>query len=138
MPLKRRPSSQIPEVNLVPMLDVLMTVLTFFVIISMTMTGQMVLNVALPETEGKAGTEAEPTAADYFVVGLNLEGEILINNEPVTSQELGDRLREYLAENPEGTAILKADRDLPYDQVTPVLQTMRDAGGGNVLLGVED
>ncbi len=118
------------------MLDVLMTVLTFFVIISMTMTGQTVLNVALPETENQ--TNAEPTDADYFVVGLNLQGEILINNQPVTPEELGDRFRDYLTENPDGAAILKADRELSYEEVTPVLQIMRDAGGVNVLLGIEN
>jgi biopolymer transport protein ExbD len=137
MPLKRRqPGSQLPEVNLVPMMDVLMTVLTFFVIISMTMTGQMVLNVALPETEDAAPLDAN-NSADYFVVGLNREGEILIRNEVVTVQELGDRLREFRAQNPDAPAILKADRDLAYDQVAAVLQTLRDGGGDNVLLGVE-
>lgn len=115
-----------------------MTVLTFFVIISMTMTGQMVLNVALPETGDRTTAETEPTEADYFVVGLNLQGEILINNQPISPQELGDRYREYLTENPGGTAILKADRDLPYEQITPVLQVLRDTGGVNVLLGVEN
>ncbi|MEM6424137.1 MAG: biopolymer transporter ExbD, partial [Cyanobacteria bacterium P01_D01_bin.128] len=37
---KQRPASRVPEVNLVPMMDVLMTVLTFFIIISMSLTGQ--------------------------------------------------------------------------------------------------
>ncbi|MEM1311403.1 MAG: biopolymer transporter ExbD, partial [Cyanobacteria bacterium P01_H01_bin.153] len=35
---RRSSDSKIPEVNLVPMMDVLMTVLTFFIIISMSLT----------------------------------------------------------------------------------------------------
>ncbi|MBE9069935.1 biopolymer transporter ExbD, partial [Leptolyngbya cf. ectocarpi LEGE 11479] len=45
----RHQRSGIPEVNLVPMMDVLMTVLTFFVIISMELSGVQIFGVSLPQ-----------------------------------------------------------------------------------------
>jgi biopolymer transport protein ExbD len=46
-------SSQMPDVNLVPMMDVIMTILTFFIIVSMTLTAEQgAVNVTLPSTGG--------------------------------------------------------------------------------------
>ncbi|NEQ55108.1 MAG: biopolymer transporter ExbD, partial [Leptolyngbya sp. SIO3F4] len=44
----RQENKGVPEVNLVPMMDVLMTVLTFFVIISMELSGVQIFGVSLP------------------------------------------------------------------------------------------
>jgi biopolymer transport protein ExbD len=136
MPLKKRADSSVPQVNLVPMMDVLMTVLTFFIIISMTLTGEAV-NVFLPETEGEL-TEAElEEISPYLVVGLNADGEILFRNQIITPEELITELQSYFDANPEGIVKLKADRSLDYREVANLLQTLRDVGGGTVSLGVE-
>ena len=60
--------SQLPEVNLVPLLDVLMSVLTFFIITSMTLTGRNIANVNLPGT----GTGYEEKKEENpLVIGLD-------------------------------------------------------------------
>jgi biopolymer transport protein ExbD len=136
MPLKRqRQSSQLPEVNLIPMMDVLMTVLTFFIIISMTMTGQATMGVRLPDA-AESTSQFSTLEVEPFVVGLNQDQVILIQNLPVTERELRSQLRDYLAKNPEGMAILKADQSLSYDQVAHVLTIMRDVGGDRISLGI--
>ncbi|MGJ3251209.1 MAG: ExbD/TolR family protein [Elainellaceae cyanobacterium] len=130
-----RPGSQIPEVNLVPMMDVLMTVLTFFIIISMTLTGQNIVSVDLPEAErgvGEGDEEVEP-----FVVGLNAQGEILMAEESISLSELTGEVGAYLVENPDGIIRIKADRDLSYDEVENLLRTLQDIGGNRVSLAIE-
>jgi biopolymer transport protein ExbD len=129
-------NSQIPEVNLVPMMDVLMTVLTFFIIISMTLTGQQLTNVSLPETEGTTENAAavEPIS---LIVGLSAEGEILLDNQTVDVNQLTEQMRTFLSENPEGIVLLKADRALNYSEVNTLLKTMRDVGGSQVSLAFD-
>ncbi|HHP7244306.1 MAG TPA: ExbD/TolR family protein [Elainellaceae cyanobacterium] len=134
-PNRPKPGSQIPEVNLVPMMDVLMTVLTFFIIISMTLSGQNIVSVDLPEAErgaGDADEEVEP-----FVVGLNAQGEILIAEESISLTELTGEISTYLVENPDGIVRIKADRDLRYDEVENLLRTLQDIGGNRVSLAIE-
>jgi biopolymer transport protein ExbD len=134
----RQPGSNLPEVNLVPMMDVLMTVLTFFIIISMTLRGQQLANVRLPQTDGAGGVAATETAdAVTLVVGLSTDNEILINNQPVTIAQLTQQMQAFLLENPEGMVLLKADRGLTFDQVSQVLKTMRDVGGSQVSLAFD-
>lgn len=133
---RRSNNSEIPQVNLVPMMDVLMTVLTFFIIISMTLTGEVV-NVFLPRTDSEPQAEEEDTTSATFVVGLNAEQEILIRNQPVSAEQMIEQMQDYFEQNPEGIVMLKADRELTYREVSELLKTMRDVGGGRVLLGIE-
>ncbi|NJK42085.1 MAG: hypothetical protein HC934_13530 [Acaryochloridaceae cyanobacterium SU_2_1] len=48
---RRHHSVSTPEINLVPMIDVLMSVLTFFIIISMTLSRQKAIEVQLPQDQ---------------------------------------------------------------------------------------
>lgn len=133
---QRQTSNQLPEINLVPMMDVLMTVLTFFIIISMTLTGQVV-SVFLPEasTEGKKDGEDAPPPA--MVVGLNADGEILLSNQPATLDQMVQEVQTYFTENPEGKVTLKADRELQYQEVANLLKSLRNIGGGRVSLAID-
>ncbi|MBE9100470.1 ExbD/TolR family protein [Vacuolonema iberomarrocanum] len=134
---RRQRESQMPEVNLVPMMDVLMTVLTFFIIISMTLSGQQVLNILLPGVgEENEAVETFENNVPLLVVGLDEQEQIIIRNEVVTVQELAEAMRVHLTENEEGIILLKADRSLDYSQVSGLLRTMRDIGGDRVSLGI--
>jgi biopolymer transport protein ExbD len=134
----RQQGSNLPEVNLVPMMDVLMTVLTFFIIVSMTLRGQQLANVSLPQTDGTGGVSADETEETAtLVVGLNTENEILINNQPVTIAQLTQQMQQFLSENPQGMVLLKADRGLTFSEVSQILKTMRDVGGSQVSLAFD-
>lgn len=136
---RRSPASQIPEVNLVPMMDVLMTVLTFFVIISMTLTGRQLIGIDIPDNVGGTDNEAGESAEEMeaLIIGLNRDGEILLEEQTISFQQLTQRIRTYFSTNPDGKLVLKADKDLPYDQVAVFLTDLRDIGGNRVSLAVE-
>ncbi len=126
--------SQIPEVNLVPMMDVIMVILTFFIIVSMTMTDFQSVNVPLPKTEKGASKDKVP---DPMVVALNQQGQILLKNQNTTPEQLARQVVAYLNQNPKGAVVLKADRTLSYEKVVQVLGTIRDVGGDRVSLAIE-
>lgn len=133
-----RPNSRIPEVNLVPMMDVLMTVLIFFVIISMGMTGVAINGVTLPQSVENAdeanGSEAENPP---LVMGLNSQSTLTIEGEPVDVADLAPIIQAYFQDNPNGSILLKADRALPYDNIADLLAQLRAIGGKRVSLAVE-
>ncbi|MEP0958834.1 biopolymer transporter ExbD [Leptolyngbya sp. FACHB-1515] len=123
-----------PEVNLVPMMDVIMAILTFFIIVSMTLTSQQSVNVTLPSAESGASATDLP---DPFVVGLNQQRQIILNSQPATEAQLLQQMQAYLASNREGVIVLKADRGLAYQEVVQLLGKMRDVGGDRVSLAIE-
>jgi biopolymer transport protein ExbD len=132
----RHKGSQLPEINLVPMMDVLMTILTFFIIISMSLTGQQLLGINLPQSTAKPG-KAEETPKQKLVVGLSDKGQAFIGKQNITQDALAKQVGDFLTQNPEGVVMLKADRRLNFKEVADLLKTLRDIGGDRVLLGIE-
>jgi biopolymer transport protein ExbD len=130
---QQRPG-QIPEVNLVPMLDVLMVVLTFFIIVSMTLTTQQGVEVQLPSNTNEPTSEAEP---EFALVKLDAEGGILFDDEPATQEQLIAQVKAFLEANPKGFVVMQADEKLPYEQVVTLLGEMKQAGGERVSLAIE-
>jgi len=134
----RQGFSQTPKVNLTPMMDVLMSVLTFFIILSMSLTGQGVFNVDLPNVKdgtGAGGLGAEEI--ERLVVGLDRDGVIFYENAAIEEDELIDRVQQFLEENPEGAITLNADRTLDYSQVDRLLQAIQESGETEVSLVIE-
>jgi biopolymer transport protein ExbD len=123
-----------PEVNLVPMMDVIMTILTFFIIVSMTLTNFQSVDVALPSSQSGVNRD-RPT--DPMIVGLNQQRQILLQGTPATREQLAQAIQNYLAQNPKGTVVLKADKGLPYEQVIQLLGTLKEVGGDRVSLAIE-
>ena len=123
-----KPDSPIPEINLV------MTILTFFIIISMTLTDFQSVNVPLPKTEKGASKEKTP---DPMIVAINQQGQILVKNQALSTEQLAPQVVAYLNQNPKGAVVLKADRKLSYEKVVQVLGAIRDVGGDRVSLAIE-
>ena len=124
----------IPAVNLLPLMDVLMSILAFFILISMTLTRQQVaIDVELP---GVGEGSAVQTASEVLIVGLNREGEISIAGERQTQAQLLAAIEAYLAANSQGSVMLQADRQLSYEQVLQLLGQMREVGGERVSLAI--
>lgn len=131
---RQRRSSQLPVVNLVPMLDVLMVVLTFFIIVSMTLTTQQGVEVPLPNNDSPSPAEAEPKVA---IVTADPQGQLLFNNQPIQATELPAQVKAYLEKTPQGFVVLQAAEQLPYEQVVTLLGQMKEAGGERVSLAIE-
>lgn len=136
MQFKRRSKgSQIPEVNLVPMLDVLMVVLTFFIIVSMTLTTQQGVEVQLP------GSEESPSPGDPLpkvaVIKLDPQGQVQFDDKPTDSAALTAQVKVFLAENPKGNVVLQPSEQLPYEKVVALLGELKQAGGERVSLAIE-
>ena len=123
-----------PEVNLVPMMDVIMTILTFFIIISMTLTNYSAVDVALPSAEQG---ESADRPQEPLIVGVNRQGQVSIENVTVNDTQLAQQIVTYFQKNPKGAVVLKADKQLAYEKVVQVLGTLRDVGGDKVSLAIE-
>jgi biopolymer transport protein ExbD len=131
----QRQSSQMPEMNLVPLMDVIMTILVFFIIVSMTLTNFQSVDVTLPGSGGQSANSAAPD--DPLVVGLNLQGEIIVQDAVVSPAQLEQVVMQYLSQKPQGLVLLKADRQVPYEGVVVVLSALQRLGGDRVSLAVQ-
>ncbi|MGP1387911.1 MAG: ExbD/TolR family protein [Thainema sp.] len=131
MRFKQTSDSQLPEVDLIPMLNVMMGILAFFVMITMMLTIEQSVDVQLPD---KNADPAQTDTPEPMIVQLDPQQQILVNDQPVTEEILIEQMQAYLANNSEGVVALKADLDLMYEPVIQLLGTMREIGGDRVSL----
>jgi biopolymer transport protein ExbD len=127
--------NQLPEMNLVPMLDVLMTVLTFFIIVSMTLAMDKTMEVPLPSNQ--ASPSPSPTQEPEPLVVEMTKGGLTIKDQPIMPPQLAPQVKTYLAQNPKGVAVLRADPQVPYEQVIRILGEMQSVGGDRVSLALD-
>ncbi|MEA5448124.1 biopolymer transporter ExbD [Leptolyngbya sp. CCNP1308] len=136
MRFKSRFSPPPPQVDLVPMLTVMMGILAFFVMITMTLGSETLIDVQLPAEQPDNSPAALP--ADPFIVELLAEGQVQLNGQPTDVETLKGQMTAYLARNPENIVFLLPAQDLPYEQVMQFLGEMRAVGGNRVSLAIEE
>lgn len=128
----------IPTIDLIPMLTVMMGVLAFFVVISVSMGSEQLIQVDLPPEESEDTPTAPDTVNDPFIVEMDETGQQLLNGQPVDSQQLAVEVESYLARNPSNIVYLVPSRDLPYERVMQFLGDMRGVGGKRVSLALQE
>ncbi len=136
---QQRQNSRNPQINLVPMLDVMMVILTYFIVAPRVLTKETSAKQP-PPTAGQNGGQRDksPPAAEPsvnpIVIQLNGEGQLLLDNQPSTEAQIAQQVQAYMAKNPKGGFILRADPRLPYSQITRTLAIVRSAGGNRISL----
>ncbi len=136
MRFRTRVESTIPDIDLTPMLNVMMAVLAFFVLISMTLgVAPEGIEVELPDPQGGENAEA---AIPPLVVRLhNAEQADVGEGQRVNQSQVLQAIANYLQAQPTGSVILIAEPQVAYDDVIQWLTQMRAIGGDLVSLGVE-
>ncbi|MEM0965587.1 MAG: biopolymer transporter ExbD [Verrucomicrobiota bacterium] len=122
MSLRSRTRKRRAEINIVPLVDVLM-VLIFFFLMTMQFRDQKVLNLELPEIE-TAGT-SESRGDLRLVVDQN--GDFFLNEQAVDADSLQTALRLAGQANPDRKVLLAAHEETPLRIVTQVMDWSRQA-----------
>lgn len=121
MSLDRWPSSIIREINIVPLIDLVLTVLFFYMVVSPMMSRG--LDVNLPRSESNTIKPEE-----RVVLTVTRGQEIFVERERVDIAKLKDILENIKKQKPLINVYLRADRDAPYGAVVQVMDVVKRAG----------
>lgn len=133
-PLRLRIDTQSEDVRieLIPLIDVIFCILTFFLLSAVGLSRQQAINVDIAVPKASTG---KPQGRQILVVSLNELGQIYVDKQPVTTDtEFRQKLRDYRQKNPEGLMALYASANASYNQVVQVLDLLRQEGGERVAL----
>ena len=114
------------DVNVVPLIDILLVLLVIFMIIPHR---QMGLPASLPQ---HASEPAPVLAPEPIVVQVAPDGSVLLNGSVVQLDDLRGRLEEIFALRAHRVAFLQGDRSLEFQAVAQVLDLMHLAGASPV------
>src|SRR5215472_3192257 len=107
------------EMNVVPLIDILLVLLTIFMILTQQQKGLEAL-IPQPSTTPPART----SLPEVIVIEVRSSGPLEINQVPVASDQLGQRLEEIFKERATKVAFLRGDAPLEFAEVARVVDVM--------------
>ena len=110
------------EMNVVPLIDILLVLLVIFMIIPHHQTG---LVAEIPQPAVNRPPEPEP---EVIVVQVLADGSLRINQEPVAWDALDGRLREIYKERVRRVAFIRGDAPVEFQAVARVIDIMHGSG----------
>jgi biopolymer transport protein ExbD len=122
-----------PEINLIPLIDVVLCLIIFFVITT-TFDARSVLKLQLPRADGQPA-EAQSKALSVLV---NADGHYFIGDQEVLRTDV-DSLKRTIAEvagsDRDRSVLLRADGRTPHQAVVTVLDALGQLGFRRIAIG---
>ena len=119
---RKQGSAPMSEINVTPLVDVMLVLVVIFMITAPLMTSSIRLD--LPRASA-----ATPTDTPQFIsLGVDKSGQVFWGDQPIAPEALAKRLTQTAAEQPDTEIQLRADTSVPYGRVVAVMDLAQKAG----------
>lgn len=118
------------EINVTPLIDVLLVLLIIFMVISPTLPYG--LNAALPQRSMNRNPKPETPIIVQIITAGNGLPTYQINRDAVSIDELGSRIRTILSARADKTMFVRGDDNLDFAAVARVMDIGKGAGAGRI------
>ena len=118
-------------VSLTSMLDVIFLLLCFFVTVSVYSQWESEISIKLPSA--KSADEADRLPGE-IVANIAKDGSLRVNGSEITLVQLGEKLAKIAKFYPGQAVIIRADKEVSYENLVQVIDVCRGAGVWNFSL----
>ncbi len=123
-------TDQEPRIELVPLIDVIFCILTFFLLAGLQVARQQAISVDIPKASSGA-----PAARELLMVTLNDKGQLFLEQQPMlVPGQLIEAVKQYRQARPNSSIVLYASKQVSYNKVVEVLDALRGVAGDRVAL----
>ncbi len=115
-----------PEVNLMPLIDVVFILLIFFMV-STTFQKESEIKIELPE----ANSDPVEVDREVFEIVIDGDGRYFIEEQQVVNTELDTLMKaisKFLGERKDLPVVIRADRHTPYEAVVRAMDAISQLG----------
>jgi biopolymer transport protein ExbD len=114
--------SSISEINVTPFVDVVLVLLVVFMVTAPMLVREQ-MNVNLPKAQ-----TGEKSASQALTITISKEGMIMMNDKPITIEQIEPAIKDIVAKAPETQAVISADQDTHHGDVVRVMDVLKKAG----------
>lgn len=118
----KSPTTTMSEINMIPLIDVMLVLLVIFMITAPLLTQAIHINV--PQTATVPAREQPPTVD----LAINADGDFFWNNKPVALADLKTLFMQQAALDPQPEIRIRADTDARYGLIAQILASARSTG----------
>lgn len=109
-----------PQINIVPMIDVIFAILVYFMVSSLFLTRSEGLPVNLPQA-----TTVQLQKTQQITVSLDAKGTLTVDNQTIKLAQLKATVKNLMETEPTTIVIIRADKVVPHGEVVNVLDQLR-------------
>ncbi len=123
---KKSSSAPMAEINMVPLIDVVLVLLVIFIVTAPLLTNAVKLD--LP----KATSTTDVQKPEKVEFAIDAAGALFWNGEKLTREDAAQRFKEQGQKRPQPEIYLRADQNVPYRYVAEMLADASKAGLGKI------
>jgi biopolymer transport protein ExbD len=120
--LENEQDGPMAEINMVPLIDVMLVLLLVFMITAPLLTHSV--DVQLP----RATSHPTPPRPDPLALAIDAGGQWYVGTEPMSREAMLGRLREAATRDPQPDVHLHAERTTPYESIARLLSEASGVG----------
>ena len=109
-----------PQINILPMIDIIFVILSFFIVSSLYLVKLESIPLNLPNAETSKNELSDP-----MIVSLDVEGNIYINKNISTRESFENDISKLIVNEDKKLILIRADKDIKYGEVVYVLDIIR-------------
>ena len=121
------------QINIVPMIDVIFAILTFFVMSTLFLTRQEGLPVNLPQ----ASSAKKATQPARVTLTVDKAGEIFLNKQPITLDKLEAGVKAKVKPEQPLMVVLNADEAVNHGKIVAVMDEVRQVKGAKLAIATK-
>lgn len=121
------------QVNIVPMIDVTFSLLTFFIMSSLFLTRSQGLPVNLPS----AATTQQSRTPQKITVSVDEKGTVSLNRQPIAVDNLTEQVRTLVNNNPNALVVINADRKVEHGLIVTIMDRVRKVPGAKLAIATQ-
>jgi biopolymer transport protein ExbD len=121
------------QINIVPMIDVIFAILTFFIMSTLFLTRQEGLPVNLPQ----AATSQQSQVPTKITVTVESNGAISLNKKPTTIDVLTEQVRALVGSTPDTIVVINADRKVEHGEIVTIMDQVRQVKGARLAIATQ-
>ncbi|MEH2042570.1 ExbD/TolR family protein [Nostoc sp.] len=122
-----------PFINVVPLIDVMFALLTFFIMSTLFLTRSEGLPVNLP----KAATAKEQQIPTKVTITVDEKGQVSLNRDPIAVNDLAARVRTLVGSNQDTLVIINADQKVLHGEIVGIMDQVRQVKGARLAIATQ-
>jgi len=123
--LQGRTQTSLSEINVVPLVDVVLVLLIIFMLTAPIIQSGIEVNVPKTKTVNELTKE-------LLVVSINRKQQLFVGSDPININELELRLKARIKDSKSTMLYLRADEEVPFGTIARVMDRARQAGVTNI------
>ena len=122
-----------PLVMIIPMIDIMLFLLVFFMISTIYMVHTNTLQVSLPQ----AATAQQETRPKVILITVTANGDTFFDKDTEPTQDLAQKIHLVLENDINTVFVLRGDKNTRYENVVTVLDLLKKSGTRHVSIATE-